>query len=116
MDEIIQILIFVGAMVIMVVQQNVKSKKKPETTPSPAGEILEDIFPELKQATTQQAPPAKPQKKSAPRKKPARAFTQPSAETPKPTPPTSSAPRIRLNNREEAKRAFIYSEIFNRKY
>lgn len=115
MDEIIQILIFVGAMVIMVVQQNVKSKKKPETTPSPAGEILEDIFPELKQAI-QQAPPAKPQKKSAPRKKPARAFTQPSAETPKPTPPTSSAPRIRLNNREEAKRAFIYSEIFNRKY
>lgn len=115
MDEIIQILIFVGAMVIMVIQQNVKSKKKPETTPSPAGEILEDIFPKLKQAT-QQAPPAKPQKKSAPRKKPARAFTQPSAETPKPTPPTSSAPRIRLNNREEAKRAFIYSEIFNRKY
>ena len=115
MDEIIQILIFVGAMVIMVVQQNVKSKKKSETTPSPAGEILEDIFPELKQAT-QQAPPAKPQKKSAPRKKPARACTQPSAETPKPTPPTSSAPRIRLNNREEAKRAFIYSEIFNRKY
>ena len=24
--------------------------------------------------------------------------------------------KIRINNREEAKRAFIYSEIFNRKY
>ena len=45
MEEIIQILIFVGAMVIAVIGQNAKNKKKPTTT-SPQ-EVLEDMFPEL---------------------------------------------------------------------
>ena len=40
MEEIIQILIFVGAMVIAVIGQNAKNKKKPTTT-SPQ-EVLED--------------------------------------------------------------------------
>ena len=45
MEEIIQILIFVGAMVIAVIGQNAKNKKKPTTT-SPQ-EVLEDMFPEM---------------------------------------------------------------------
>lgn len=42
-------------------------------------------------------------------------ITAPSAENNLSTTSSSAAP-IRLNNRSEAKRAFIYSEIFNRKY
>ena len=45
MEEIVQILIFVGAMVITVVGQNVKAKKNPKTV-SPQ-EVLEDMFPEI---------------------------------------------------------------------
>ena len=43
MEEIIQILIFVGAMVITVVGQNAKNKKKP-TAASPQ-EGMEEAFP-----------------------------------------------------------------------
>ena len=45
MEEFIQILIFVGAMVIAVVGQSAKNKKKP-VMPS-SGEVLEDIFPDI---------------------------------------------------------------------
>ena len=45
MEEIVQILIFVGAMVIAVIGQNAKNKKKP-TTASPQ-EVLEDMFPDV---------------------------------------------------------------------
>ena len=47
MEEYIQILIFVGAMIIMVVQQSIKEKKKPKTSPFPEGEILDEVFPNL---------------------------------------------------------------------
>lgn len=41
---------------------------------------------------------------------------EPNQETKSPTPQPQKEPRIRLRTRKEARRAFIYSEIFNRKY
>ena len=64
MEEILQILIFVGAMVIAVVGQNAKNKKKPQTA-SPQ-EVLEDMFPDIE--TDQETPIAEPQ--PAPQPKP----------------------------------------------
>lgn len=116
MEEILQILIFVGAMVIAVVGQNTKNKKKPTTT-SPQ-EVLEDMFPDIE--TDQETPIAEPQ--PAPQTKPVFKRKPRMASTP-PQPPQTTVPqpqkekqKISLSNREEARRAFIYSEIFNRKY
>ena len=116
MEEFIQILIFVGAMVIAVVGQNAKNKKKPKTA-SPQ-EVLEDMFPEIE--VDQETPIAEPQ--PAPKPKPAfKRKPRMASISPEPTQPTVSQPpkekeKISLNNRKEARRAFIYSEIFNRKY
>ena len=44
MEDIIQILIFIGAMVIAVIGNNVKAKKNSKTASSQ--EVLEDLFPE----------------------------------------------------------------------
>lgn len=118
MEEIIQILIFVGAMVIAVVGQNAKNKKKPATA-SPQ-EVLEDMFPEIKdiQETSvvepQPTPNPAPAFKKTIRKNPTKPQGPPQKMVQ--SPPAKQEKKIRLNNREEAKRAFIYSEIFNRKY
>ena len=115
MEEYIQILIFVGAMFIMIVQQSIKEKKKPKTSPFPEGEILEEVFPDL--ANNEEIPQPQPSKKSSPKKKrpqPSAKPFKPVSETPAPSSPSKG--KIRLSSREEAKRAFIYSEIFNRKY
>ena len=45
MEDIVQILIFVGAMIIAVIGQSTKSKKK-SADPSPE-EVLKDMFPEI---------------------------------------------------------------------
>ena len=108
MEDIIQILIFVGAMVIAVVGQNVKNKKK-STHTSPE-EVLEDLFPE----THDVQEPIVLERKRTPHKIPT--ATQSSHQSNiEPSSPKKTQ-KIRLNCREEAKRAFIYSEIFNRKY
>ena len=119
MEDIIQILIFVGAMVIAVVGQIAKNKKKPAMPSS--GEILEDIFPDIEAAqepTDVPSPqPLRPKKKVSKRNyretKPAPmpdAVSTPTPASPKPT------QKVRISTREEARRAFIHSEIFNRKY
>ena len=117
MEEIIQILIFVGAIAIAVVGQNAKNKKKSKTT-SPQ-EVLEDMFPEIE--VDQETPIAEPQ--PAPRPKPVFKRKPRMAPIISPEPPqtTVSQPpkekeKISLNNQKEARRAFIYSEILNRKY
>lgn len=116
MEEIIQILIFVGAMVIAVVGQNAKNKKKPKTT-SPQ-EVLEDMFPEIE--VDQEAPIAEPQPTSKPKpvfkRKPHMASISPEPIQTTVSQPPKEKEKISLNNRKEARRAFIYSEIFNRKY
>ena len=116
MEEIIQILIFVGAMVIAVVGQNAKNKKKPKTT-SPQ-EVLEDMFPDIE--VDQEAPIAEPQPTSKPKpvfkRKPHMASISPEPIQTTFSQPPKEKEKISLNNRKEARRAFIYSEIFNRKY
>ena len=116
MEEIIQILIFVGAMAIAVVGQNAKNKKKSKTT-SPQ-EVLEDMFPEIE--VDQEAPIAEPQPTSKPKpvfkRKPHMASISPEPIQTTVSQPPKEKEKISLNNRKEARRAFIYSEIFNRKY
>ncbi|MBQ8441768.1 MAG: hypothetical protein IJX29_00240 [Bacteroides sp.] len=116
MEEIIQILIFVGAMVIAVVGQNAKNKKKPMTA-SPQ-ETLEDMFPEIEiQGNEEVAPQPIPNPSLSKKKAVAKRQTPPRTNAPV-TPITASRKekKISLNTRQEARRAFIYSEIFNRKY
>ena len=118
MEEVIQILVFVVAMIIAVVSQSAKNKKK-STTSSPE-DVLEDVFPDIEvtQAPEVISPqPIRPKKAASKRTsrqaKPA-ALTVDSS-----TPPTSSekpVQKVRISTREEARRAFIHSEIFNRKY
>ena len=116
MEEILQILIFVGAMVIAVVGQNAKNKKKPKTT-SPQ-EVLEDMFPEIE--VDQETPIAEPQPAPRPKpvckRKPRMVSISPEPPQTPVSQPAKEKEKISLNNRKEAKRAFIYSEIFNRKY
>ena len=119
MEDIIQILIFVGAMVIAVVGQSAKNKKKPDT-PSPE-EVLEDLFPEIevqeKPVETPSPEPLRPEVKSYKRTfqhaKPVIRKTEPSEPLPA---STKSKQKVRISTRQEARRAFIHSEIFNRKY
>ena len=118
MEEILQILIFVGAMVIAVVGQNAKNKKKPTTT-SPQ-EVLADMFPDIE--VDQKAPiteqePIPPPKPVFKRKPHMASIKPPPPQTPVSQPTKEKEKqKISLSNRKEARRAFIYSEIFNRKY
>ncbi len=118
MDEIIQIVLYVGIMVVIAVLQYGKNKTKPVlTSPQPETdeeEAMEEVFPTF-------APPAEsvhpaPQRKASRTKKKEQTSFKPVASTPVAPKPVQQTPKIRLNTREEAKRAFIYSEIFNRKY
>ena len=115
MEEIIQILIFVGAMVIAVIGQNAKNKKKPMTA-SPK-EVLEDMFPEITLQEEENAMPSTRQ--PVPERKRTSVKKQP---IPPPAAPerrketSKQEKKISLSQKSEAKRAFIYSEIFNRKY
>lgn len=117
MDEIIQILVFAGAMIASVVIQSAKNKKKPKTvTPQ---EVLEDMFPDLQEFQEEVSAEAEPVRPVVvpPKRKPFKVKAKP--EPPRPAvsaPDSPKSDKIRLNSRKEAKRAFIYSEIFNRKY
>ena len=115
MEEIVQILIFVGAMVIAVVGQSAKNKKKP-VMPS-SGEVLEDIFPDI-EATQEPMPQPLRSNLKAPKQAYRQAKPKPSIIPPSTLPPASPKPtqKVRISTREEARRAFIQSEIFNRKY
>ena len=115
MEEFIQIIIFVGAMVIAVIGQNAKSKKKPmDASPQ---EVLEDMFPEIElqedETMTVPTSPLEPVLKK-PGKKVTPNVIKKTVEPPKESPKKEK--KISLNSREKARQAFIYSEIFNRKY
>ena len=115
MEEIVQILIFVGAMVIAVIGQNAKNKKKP-TAASPQ-EVLEDMFPEI-QIQEEEKIVAPPKQSARVRKKTSARFSSVPPVEPDAQPKVSAEKKkkISLTRKEEARRAFIYSEIFNRKY
>lgn len=115
MEEIVQILIFVGAMVIAVIGQNAKNKKKP-TAASPQ-EVLEDMFPEIN-IQEEEKPVAPSQQSVRVRKKTSArplSISPVESNVPKTDSPDKKK-KISLTRKEEARRAFIYSEIFNRKY
>ncbi len=116
MEEFIQIIIFVGAMVIAVIGQNAKNKKKQESA-SPQ-ETLEDMFPEIEFQGNEESVSQPIQKPISIRKKVSKKKqTLPQENIPiVPTPSPEKEKKISINNRKEARRAFIYSEIFNRKY
>ena len=119
MEDIIQILIFVGAMVIAVVGQSAKNKKKPDT-PSPE-EVLEDLFPEIEVVEEPVETPApqplrtkvKSYTQTFQHAKPLSRKTEPSEPLPASAKPKQ---KVRISTPQEARRAFIHSEIFNRKY
>lgn len=121
MEDIIQILFYVAIAAIAIVSRITNNKEKP-ATPSPE-EVLEDAFPDIeieqeKSVYTALSPEVIVQEVVVPKQ----TFT-PVKPTPCPiiTDTTSPAPqksirKIRINTRKEARRAFIHSEIFNRKY
>ena len=116
MEEIIQILIFVGAMVIAVVGQSAKNKKKP-MMPSPE-EVLEDVFPDADYLQPEKKTPQVQSVRPATIKKTFKEVHT-SCLKDQQTPsvnPRKQTEKIKLNTRAEARKAFIYSEIFNRKY
>lgn len=114
MEEFIQIFIFVSAMIISVVVQNSKNKKK---TTSPQ-EVLQDMFPEIEKSQEkiqiEKTPIPTSEKKKQKRKTNNKIYR--SVDSPSPNLKSKKEKTINLNNREEAKKAFIYSEIFKRKY
>lgn len=119
MEDIFQILIFVAFAAFGILQQVKKDKKEASST-SPH-EVLEDMFPELNQET--EIPMAEPimqqpiRKKGKKQKKEILQTMEHSSVPPKQSvTPKQTDKKIQLSSKEEAKRAFIYSEIFNRKY
>lgn len=116
MEEIVQILIFVAAMVIAVVGKSSKSKKQ-TATPSPE-DVLKEAFPDTEylqpEEKASQPQPIRPIKAKR---------TSLKVRTPRVEPqqaplvvPQKQTDKIKLSTRAEARKAFIYSEIFNRKY
>ena len=109
MEDIIQILFYVAVAAIAVISRITNRKEKTET-PSPE-EVLKDTFPNI--GMEQEEPMEKPSAQPVYQEivVPLQTFKQ--------TKCTSSqkpAQKIRVNTRKEARKAFIYSEIFNRKY
>ena len=100
MEDIIQILIFIGAMVIAVIGNNIKAKKNSKTVKeSPITEsTLQSVL--VRKQNVQDS--------SISSQKSMSSIIQPEK--------LKTEKRIYLNSREKVRKAFIYSEIFNRKY
>lgn len=116
MEEFIQIFIFMGAMAIAVIGQNVKNKKKLVTASSQ--EMPEDMFPyitieENEEIVPQAVEKPAPIRKREPMKKEPELRTKPPVIS---VQPPKKEKKISINTRQKARRAFIHSEIFNRKY
>lgn len=122
MEDIIQFLIIIGALFIGFVAQNKKKKRQTDEEAFPPildyeEEEEEEMKPEIQMETlipsvSQTAPmyAAKDYYTPVPvQKKP----TQPSTSV---TKKEGSANRIQLRSPQKAREAFIYSEIFTRKY
>lgn len=115
--DIIQVLIFIVIIVVAIVQQISKAGKE-KKAPSPK-EVLADMFPEMEQESTEKELPASPTP-AVRKSQPSRIQNQPIVGKPVASPLKESKREnrtpIKLSTKEEARRAFIYSEIFNRKY
>ena len=101
MEDIFQILVFVAFAVLSFLPALNKGKKDSDSQPQPQPFLSEEELEEIKekQELNRHILLEENNEKVSFKEKP--------AEVDK---------KIRLNSRSEAKRAFIYSEIFNRKY
>ena len=121
MEDIIQILFYVAVAAIAIISRITNKKEKTETS-SPE-EVLKEAFPniEMEQEEPMEKPSAQPVYQEI--VVPLQTFkqTKPTSsqmnlsDTSSPT-PKKSEQKIRINTRKEARKAFVYSEIFNRKY
>ena len=115
--DIIQVIIFIVIIVVAIVQQISKAGKE-KKTPSPK-KVLADIFPEIEQENIREELPVSPTRKV--RKPQTHRMQHQPVVKQTPASPREEAKKekrtpIKLSTKEEARRAFIYSEIFNRKY
>ena len=116
--DIIQVIIFIIIIVAAIVQQISKTGKE-KKTPSPK-KVLADIFPEIEQENIEEDLSCFFQFQQSAHLRPPRMQHQPMVKKPTDSPRKENKREdrtpIRLSTKEEARRAFIYSEIFNRKY
>lgn len=114
--DIIQVVIFIAITALAIVQQISKAGKEKKTA-SPK-DVLADMFPEIEQEGMGEELPVSPAPEVRSPRPPRRPHRPASSQTvaPRPTAGSKQEGRIKLTTREEARRAFIYSEIFNRKY
>lgn len=115
--DIIQVIIFIVIIVVAIVQQISKAGKE-KKTPSPK-EVLTDMFPEIGEENIREELPVSPTRKV--RKPQTHRMQHQLVVKQTPASPREEAKKekrtpIKLSTKEEARRAFIYSEIFNRKY
>ncbi len=124
MEDIFQVVVFVMIAMIAIAKQFIGKGEKPKEASSPQ-DVLTEMFPELIEEEEEQPPVMQKVKVQQPKPLRRKPYAQPmnavsstpsvktsKEETRKPERPSP----VRLSNREEARRAFIYSEIFNRKY
>ena len=110
--DIIQVIIFIIIIVAAIVQQISKTGKE-KKTPSPK-KVLADIFPEIEQENIEEdLPVSSVQTVRTPQHQP---MVKKPTDSPLKENKREDRTPIRQSTKEEARRAFIYSEIFNRKY
>ncbi|MBE6281118.1 MAG: hypothetical protein E7095_03510 [Bacteroides sp.] len=119
MEDIFQILVFVAFAVLSFLPALNKGKKDSDSQSQPqpflSEEELEEVFP----AWVEDEVPAQssPQKIKEKQELNRQVLSEENCEkVSSKEKPAGVDKKIRLNSRSEAKRAFIYSEIFNRKY
>lgn len=111
--DIIQVIIFIVIIAVAIMQQISKASKKEKVT-SPR-EVLADMFPDVEGEEQILSPAPVKHKSSRKQNQPAAAPKQAVPPRAEHTKQSNTAP-VKLSTKEEARRAFIYSEIFNRKY
>ena len=114
--DIIQVLIFIVIIVVAIVQQISKAGKE-KKTPSPK-EVLADMFPEIEQESMEEVSvsPAPAVRKPQSSRMQNQSIIRKAVAPPLAENKRENRTPIKLSTKEEARRAFIYSEIFNRKY
>jgi len=115
--DIIQVLIFIVIIVVAIVQQISKAGKE-KKTPSPK-EVLADMFPEIEQESMEEklsVSPAPAVRKPQSSRMQNQSIIRKTVASPPEKNKRENRTPIKLSTKEEARRAFIYSEIFNRKY
>ena len=114
--DIIQVLIFIVIIVVAIVQQISKAGKE-KKTPSPK-EVLADMFPEIEQESMEEkvsVSPAPAVRKPQSSRMQNQSIIRKAVASPLAENKRENRTPIKLSTKEEARRAFIYSEIL-RKY